>query len=181
MGEGREPVVADADRHHGVEQEQEQVGLVVPRQTFAAEVRVEAAQPAQTATTGAQATPVGELDRVGVAHHHVLDVAAAIDQDTDLPPDLPADLGQLPRELLRQQSIGGNAAPEEALELANLTGLEAVRPAEDLDGRLLTAGASIDGFTREPTVHLARLVDLSHVALPDEGGHVVMAESGADA
>ncbi len=110
----------------------------------------------------------------------MLDVAAAIDQNADLPPDLPADLGQLPREFLRQQPIGGNAAPEEARELANLTGLEAVRLAEDLDGRLLTAGASIDGFTREPTVHLARLVDLPHAALANEGGDVVVAESGTD-
>ena len=101
---------------------------------------MEAAQPAQAATTGAQATPVGELDRVGIAHHHVLDVAAAIDQHADLAPDLTADLGQLPRELLREQPVGGNAAPEEALELANLTGLEAVRLAKDLDGWLLTAG-----------------------------------------
>ena len=117
---------------------------------------------------------------MGVTHHHVLDVAAAIDQDTDLPPDLPADLGQLPRELLRQQSVGGNAAPEEALELANLTGLEAVRPAEDLDGRLLTAGASIDGFTRETdgTPHAPRRPAPSPLA--DEGGDVVVAETGAD-
>ena len=117
---------------------------------------------------------------MGFPHHHVLDVAAAIDQDPDLPPDLPADLGQLPREFLRQQPIGGNAAPEEALELANLTGLEAVRSAEDLDRRLLTAGASTDASTREPTVHLVRLVARPHGPFANEGGHVVVAESGAD-
>ena len=98
---------------------------------------MEAAQAAQAAATGTQATPVGQLDRVGVAHHHVLDVAATIDQDADLSPDLPADRGQLPRELLRQQLIGGDTTPEEALDLANLVGLEAVRIAEDLDERLL--------------------------------------------
>jgi hypothetical protein len=74
---------------------------------------------------------------MGVAHHHVLDVAAAVDQHADLSPDLPADLGQLSRELLGQQLIGGHPAPEEALELANLAGLEAVRIAKYLDGRLL--------------------------------------------
>ena len=101
----------------------------------------------------------------------MLDVAAAIDQDADLPPDLPADLGQLPREFLRQQPIGGNAAPEEARELANLTGLEAVRPAEDLDGRLLTAGASIAHARTDGTPRAPRRSAPSPLA--DKGGDVV--------
>ena len=46
VGKRREPVFVDADRHHRVEAEQEQICLVVPGQTFAAEVRVEAAQAA---------------------------------------------------------------------------------------------------------------------------------------
>ena len=91
----------------------------------------------------------------------MLDVAAAIDQDADLSPDLPADLGQLPRELLREQRIGGDAAPGEALEPANLAGLEAVRIAEDLDGGLL-----IDTLACEAAIRLARRVELGEHARP---------------
>lgn len=72
----------------------------------------------------------------------MLDLATAVDEDANLPPDLAADLGQLPRKILRQEPVGGNAAPEEALELANLTGLEALRLAEDLNNQLLLVGAS---------------------------------------
>ena len=132
VGTCRQPVVVDADRDHGVEAEQEQVRLVVPGQTFAREVCVDATQTAQPATTGTQTTPIGQLDRVGGAHHHVLHVAAPVDQHADLPPGVPTDLGQLPRELLRQQGVGGDAAPEEALEPANLVRLEPAGVAEDL-------------------------------------------------
>ena len=67
----------------------------------------------------------------------MLDVATAIHQDADLSPGLTTDLRQLSRELLREQPIGGNTPPEQALELTNLIGLEALRVAKDLDGRLL--------------------------------------------
>ena len=159
VGERREPVAVDADRHHGVEAEQEQVRFVVPRQTLAAEVRVDAAQAAQAAATGAQTTPVGQLDRVGVAHHHVLDIAPAVDQDADLSPDLPADLRQLPGQLLCEQLIGRDAAPEEPIEPADLAGFEAVRVAEDLH-------VSVDGVTGEAPVHLPRFVELGEHMRP---------------
>jgi hypothetical protein len=93
---------------------------------------VEAPQPAQPAAPGAQTTPVGKLDRVGVAHHDVLDIAAAVDQDADLTSDLAACFRQLSRQLLRQQLVGGDAAPEKALQLTNLACLEAVRITEYL-------------------------------------------------
>ena len=76
-------------------------------------------QAAQTPAAGPQAAPVGQGNRVGIAHHHVLDPPAAIEQHAHLAPDLVADFGQLPGELLRDQPIGRHPAPEEALELAS--------------------------------------------------------------
>ena len=96
----------------------------------------------------------------------MLDVAAAIDQDADLSANLPADLGQPPREFLREQRIGGDAAPGEALEPANLAGFEAVRIAEDLDGRLLRTRALIDALACEAAIHLARRIELGEHVRP---------------
>ncbi len=67
----------------------------------------------------------------------MLDGTAAIDENADLPSDLPTELGQLAGEVLRQQLIGANTAPEQALKPTYLEGLEAVRVAEDVDRRLL--------------------------------------------
>ena len=141
MGEGGQAVVVHAHRHHGVEAQQQQVAAVVARQPLVPEMGVEAAQAAQTPAAGPQAAPVGQGDRVGIAHHHVLDQPAAIEQHADLAPNLAADFGQVPRELLGDQPIGRHPAPEEALDPASLTGLEAVRITEDLDGRCLQSRA----------------------------------------
>jgi hypothetical protein len=67
------------------------------------------------------------------------DGSPAVHQDADLASDLPADLRQLPCQLVVEQRVGGEAATEETLELASLAGLESVGVAEDLDGRLLDA------------------------------------------
>jgi hypothetical protein len=64
----------------------------------------------------------------------VLDVASSIDEDPDLAPDLPADLRQRASELVADEAVGGKAPPEQALELADLVGLQAAGVAEYLDG-----------------------------------------------
>ena len=74
----------------------------------------------------------------------MLDLSAAIDEDTDLSPDLPADLRQLPRELLREQLIRGDTPSEQTLQLADLVGLEALGIAKDLDERLLEDRQGVD-------------------------------------
>jgi hypothetical protein len=60
-----------------------------------------------------------------------------IDQHADLAPDFASELGQLPRELVRDQAIGGDVAPEEAFERADLARLQPMGIAEDTDGRAL--------------------------------------------
>ena len=140
VGERGQAVVVHAHRHHGVEAQQQQVGPVVPRQPLLAEMGMQAAQSAQTPAAGPQAAPVGQRNRVGIAHHHMLDQPAAIEQHPYLASNLVADFGQVPRELLRDQAIGRHPTPEEALELPSLAGLEAVRITEDFDGKCLESG-----------------------------------------
>ena len=156
MGERGQAVAVQAHRHHGVEAQQQQVGPVVPRQPLVPQMRVEAAQAPQAPPAGPQSAPVGQGDRVGVTHHHVLDQPAAIEQHADLAAYLVADLGQVPGELLRDQPIGRHAAPEEALEPARLTGLEAVRVTEDLDGRCLQSRVRVRADESERPLYVAR-------------------------
>ena len=56
----------------------------------------------------------------------MLDEPAPIEQHADLAPNLVADFGQVPGELLGDQPIGRHPTPEEAFDLASLTGLEAL-------------------------------------------------------
>ena len=126
-------VAVHAHRHHRVEAQQQQVGAVVPREPLVPEVRAHAAQAAQAPAPGPQAAPVGERDRMGAAHHHVLHQPAAVEQHAHLASNLVADLGKLPRELLGDQPVRGHPTPEQAFEPARLAGLEAVRIAEDPD------------------------------------------------
>jgi len=73
---------------------------------------------------------------VGVAHHHVLDGTAAVEQDADLAPSVVADLGELSRQLVRQHLVGRYASPEQTLKLTNLAGLETGRITKNLDESL---------------------------------------------
>jgi len=64
----------------------------------------------------------------------VLHVTTPVDQDTYLTADVGADLAEMSRELVAQQSISRQASAKETLELMHLTGLEATGITEDLDG-----------------------------------------------
>ena len=67
----------------------------------------------------------------------MLDLAAASNQDADLSVNVATDLCQLSRKLLGEQPVGRNAAPEKALEPAEVAGLEAMGVAKDLNYRRL--------------------------------------------
>ena len=129
----------DCHADEGVQTKQRQVGQVVACEPFIAEMRMDAAKTAQASSAGAQATPVRHFDRVRVAHHHVRDSTAAVDQHPGLATDVRADLGQLAGEFVGDQAIRRDVPAKQALDLANLTGFEAVRVAVDLDERLLGA------------------------------------------
>jgi hypothetical protein len=97
-------------------------------------VRLDAAQASEAPPAGAQAPPVGQLDAAVMADHHVLHVAAPVDQHADLPAGLGAELGEVAGELVGDQAVRRDAPPEQVLELLDLAGLEAAGIAEDLDG-----------------------------------------------
>ncbi len=137
MGERRKPVFADADRHHGVEPQQRKVGQVVPGQPLVCEMRLQEAQTAQAAATGAQTAPVRELRPRWTADHDVLDGPRPVDEHADLTTDLARELGQLARQLVRDEAVCAEAPPEQALKGLDLAGFEAVGIAVNLDEVLL--------------------------------------------
>jgi hypothetical protein len=63
------------------------------------------------------------------------DVTPTIDEDTYLTTRLVGECRQVAGELLRDESLGRETASAEALELADLTGLEALGITEDGNGR----------------------------------------------
>jgi len=64
------------------------------------------------------------------------DRATAIDEHSDLSPNVARQFGQLPGEFVVEQDTGVEAASKQAIELLDLAGLEAARVAVDLDGGL---------------------------------------------
>ncbi|MEE2673844.1 MAG: hypothetical protein VX466_08620 [Myxococcota bacterium] len=71
------------------------------------------------------------------------DVAPAVHEHADFASDLAADLGELAGKLVREEPVGGQAALVEALDRADLAGLQAVGIAEDLDTGLLGSRQSV--------------------------------------
>ncbi|MBS1109339.1 MAG: hypothetical protein H6Q88_1331 [Anaeromyxobacteraceae bacterium] len=86
-----EPVVLDLEGGHRVEPEERQVGVVVAGEGLAAQVRVHEPQAAQSVGSGAGATDVRQGELSGVADHHPLHVALAIEEHADLAVRLPGD------------------------------------------------------------------------------------------
>jgi hypothetical protein len=73
------------------------------------------------------------------------DVTPPVHQDTYLAADVAADLGELAGELVADEAVAGQPALVEALDGADLAGLETVGVAGDLDGRLLGGAAAAVG------------------------------------
>ena len=94
---------------------------------------MDAAQTSQATAARTKASPIGQLDAGGIAHHHVLHVATPVDEHTDLAADLGADLGQVAGKLVGEESVGRQASSEETLELPYLTGFEPMGVSKNLD------------------------------------------------
>jgi hypothetical protein len=61
-------------------------------------------------------------------------LATPVDEHADLAAGLVGERRELAREVLGDEPLRGEVAPREALELADLAGLEAVGVPEDADG-----------------------------------------------
>jgi hypothetical protein len=110
-----EPVRARLDRHHRVEPQRCEVGEVVARQRLGIDVGVQTTQSAQAAEAGAHAPPVRELDRAGIADHHVRHRPAAVHEHPHLPAGLTGEAGELAGELLGDEPFRGKMAARKAL------------------------------------------------------------------
>ena len=63
----------------------------------------------------------------------MLDIAAPVDQDADLAPDIRRELGHCAREVIRDEAVGLEAPSTESLEGFRLIGLEAARVSVNLN------------------------------------------------
>jgi hypothetical protein len=84
---------------------------------------VDGAQAAEAALADARALEVGPLDAARVADDDRLDIALAVDERADLPPRLVRKLGELARELGRDDLLRRDAPRVELLDTPELVGL----------------------------------------------------------
>ena len=84
---------------------------------------MDGAQAAEAPLADARALEVGPLDAARVADDDRLDVALAVDERADLPPRLVRKLGELARELGRDDLLRRDAARVELLDAPELVGL----------------------------------------------------------
>jgi hypothetical protein len=84
---------------------------------------VDGAQAAEAPLADAGALEVWPLDAARVADDDRLDVALAVDERADLPPRLVRELGELARELGRDDLLRRDAARVELLDAPELVGL----------------------------------------------------------
>ncbi len=124
--EPRKPVRSRLDGGHRVEAQQHEVGQIVPGQRFLAEMGVEAPQSAETPFGYALPLQVRQDDLPRVAHTDPLHFAFAVDEHSNLAPDLPRDLGELAGELLGYERAWRKPPLVELLEPVPFAGLEAV-------------------------------------------------------
>ena len=84
---------------------------------------MDGAQAAEAPLADARALEVGPLDAARVADDDRLDVALAVDERADLPPRLVRELGELARELGRDDLLRRDAPRVELLDAPELVGL----------------------------------------------------------
>lgn len=129
-----QPGLFGLDRRDQVEPQERQIGEVVFGQPFGSEMRVNKPQPAQARTAPAKRRQVREEKGLCVPHNENADVTPAIDEQSDLAPDLDRDFTQRAGEFRRDDLIGSIPAPREPFEVFERLGFESARVAGDTDG-----------------------------------------------
>jgi hypothetical protein len=117
-GQTRPPI--DIHRDHQIETQEREVGEVVLRQLFAAQVRVDAAQSAKAVFGDACSFQVGEFNAPRIADDNVFDVAFAVNQDADLPSCFVREFGELARKFWRNDLLWRDAPRVEFFDAAEL-------------------------------------------------------------
>jgi hypothetical protein len=91
---------------------------------FAAQMSMNTAEPAESASGHADTLEVRQLDAPVIAYHYVFDMALPIYQDTNLPTRLVRKLGYLPGKLGGQNLVRRDPPRVEFLYAAQLIGLQ---------------------------------------------------------
>ena len=79
-------------------------------------VGVDAPQAAETVGRNTRASEIWHLDLFGGPDHYIFDLPLPVDQYADLPARLMRKLGHLPRQLRRDDLLGGDPAGAEPLD-----------------------------------------------------------------
>jgi hypothetical protein len=136
MGQFRQSLLGNTDADHRIQSQNPEIRQVVPGQSFAGEMGMDATEPSEAPAPRPQSAPIGQFDGPGVADHHVLYVAAPIRENSDLAPDLAADLGELASEFLAEEPIGRKPSREHPLQQLHLASFQPAGISKDLNGRL---------------------------------------------
>ncbi|HEY8021421.1 MAG TPA: hypothetical protein VIH93_09980 [Thermoanaerobaculia bacterium] len=108
------------------------------------------AEAAEAPHPAAQPADVRQGQAVGVADDDVADRAVAAEEDADLAAELARDRGEVPGELGRDDLARLDAAPERALEGAELGRLDAAGIAFDVGDRGLVSGGWVERSSPSP-------------------------------
>lgn len=112
------------DGRHEIETQQGEVGQVLIIQRFVIEVRMHEAHPSET--VAAAPAQFREEETAGIPHQYSLDLAAPIQQQTDLPLDFFRDFGECARQFRCDDMRGMHASLTELVQAPNLGRLQAV-------------------------------------------------------
>ena len=103
----RETFLFHLERRDEVQPQQGKVRQVVPGKGFLVEVAVDKAQAFEAGGGGPEPVKAGDLDLPVVADHYVAYLPFPVDQYPYLPVDFPGELGDVSRQLMGYDSIGG--------------------------------------------------------------------------
>ncbi len=136
------PVLRDRDEDEEVEACPDEIREVARGRLVAPEGAHDPAQALEPARRAAGVVEPGELDLRRVSDEDVDDLARAVHEDTEAPPDLVGESRELADQVRGGGAPLGDAPPVEALERLELARLEAAHAAEDSRGQGLSSSRS---------------------------------------
>ena len=115
MNQPGESILLNRDARHGIQPQNGEVRQVVCAQAFVSEMRMDAANASEPASSCPQASPVRKFDAAWSTDHDVLDVATPSHQHADLSPQVLAQASQFARKFGGHETVRGQSPAEETL------------------------------------------------------------------
>ena len=131
MDDAWQAVAQDLHGGHHVQPEDGQVVEVIPAEGLRSQVGMQAAEALETTCPLANARERRDLQAFGVAHDDRFDRPVAADQDPNLAFEFAGEFGEVPRQLLRDDALGGKATTIEVFQLSDLSWLQSREIAMD--------------------------------------------------